>query len=298
MISVDTDSDSEEETPQITPVASRKRPRSLTPPPILGEAAIQQAMAVVTDHMNHKRTRQRSYATGSPPPEPTANNIADDASSDFNDDFDMAAYQSKLLNSDIAKQAAKLKQSEQTTTKTEQPQKILLVLLGRREGDTGLPEEWEKPLGLNVFSTISLSKMRTEFQRNRKYDKDVILAWKGVRLRHGTPKDIGMTNQSRIGTSPQQFNGNTDVYSEKSWKYYEDQRRRSEQKANRKEEDVVSLSSEDQETAPAPPKTLALTLQGPGQKVKLRVAEVPPVLVLVLIYRPHQSEQSQVSTEK
>jgi hypothetical protein len=150
-------------------------------------------MAVVADHMNQKRTRQRSYATGGSA-EPVADD--EDASSEFNDDFDMAAYQSKL-NSDIAQQAARLKQRESTTT--EQQQKILLVLLGRREGDHSLPEGWEKPLGLNVFSKIALSKMREEFQRKKDYKGEVILAWKGIRLRHGTPKDIGMTDQSRIG---------------------------------------------------------------------------------------------------
>ena len=41
----------------------------------------------------------------------------------------------------------------------------------------------------------------------------------------------------------------------------------------RKEDDALSLSSEDEEKAP-PPRLLALTLQGPGQKVKVRVAEV------------------------
>lgn len=191
VVSLDSDSDEEEETPQITPVAARKRPRSLTPPPQLGPEAIQQAMAVVSDHINHRRTRQRSFATGSPEPQKRDD---DDVSSDFDDDFDMAAYESKL-KSDIAQQATKLKQREVANT---QQQKILLVLLGRREGDNSLPEGWEKPLGLNVYSTISLSKMREEFQRNKKYHGEVILAWKEVRLRHGTPKDIGMSDQSRI----------------------------------------------------------------------------------------------------
>lgn len=183
--------DSDEETPQITPATERKRPRSLTPPPVLGPAALQQAMQVVAEHMNHKRTRNRSYATGSPELE------EDDASSDFNDDFDMAAYESKL-QSDIAQQATKLKQREQASTER---QKIMLVLRGRSDGDSSLPEGWEKPLGLNVFSTITLSKIREEFKDKRRCNGEVILAWKGVQLRHGTPKDIGLTDQSRIGMS-------------------------------------------------------------------------------------------------
>ena len=168
MLDSDLDSDSDEdETPQITPVTERKRPRSLTPPPVLGPAALQQAMQVVADHMNHKRTRNRSYATGSPTLEEE-----DDASSDFNDDFDISAYESKL-KSDIAQEATKLKQREQART---EQQKIMLVLKGRSDGDRSLSEEWEKPLGVNVFSTIALSRIRDQFKEKRPCDGEIILA--------------------------------------------------------------------------------------------------------------------------
>ena len=88
---------------------------------------------------------------------------------------------------------------------------------------------------------------------------------------------------------------NLDVYSVKSWAFHEDQRRRAEQKAMRKDDDVMSLSSEEEEKAPAP-KQFALTLQGPGQKVKIRVAEVFPTFFYIDI-RPLQFAQSQMYTE-
>ena len=187
----DFDSDSEEETPQVTPVAERKRPHSLTPPPVLGPVAFQQAKQVLADHMNHNRTQNRTHPTGSP------GLAEDDASSEFNDDFDMAAYESKL-KSDIAQQATRLKQREQASKELE---KIMLVLRGRSNGDSSLPEGWEKPLGMNVYSTIALSRLRDQFKDKRPCEGEVILAWRGVQLRHGTPKDIGLTHQTQIGMS-------------------------------------------------------------------------------------------------
>jgi hypothetical protein len=115
--------------------------------------------------------------------------------SDFEDDFDLSAYQARMMNSDVAKQAAKYLQEK------EQPAaKILLLFFGHKKGNDRVPEDWEKPIGLRVLSTISFSKMSEEFLKNKKWQGNIVLVCKGIKVSHGTPKSYGLGDQSRIGS--------------------------------------------------------------------------------------------------
>ena len=100
------------------------------------------------------------------------------------------------MNSDIAKQAAIL-YSRQEPKVVES--KIFLILVGKKFDGESLPQEWSKPLGLKVMSTMQFTKMREEFKKNKGYKGEIILVLKGVRLWHGTPKDLALKDQTLIG---------------------------------------------------------------------------------------------------
>ena len=116
------------------------------------------------------------------------------------DDFDLEAFES-AVNSDIAKQAAQLYNSSKSTAqKASSPDtKIVIVLCGRRVGKERVPVDWDKPLGLKVTTGTAFPKIKDEFLKNRKHEGEIVLVWRGARLFHGTPKDIGMNPESRIG---------------------------------------------------------------------------------------------------
>lgn len=104
------------------------------------------------------------------------------------------------MNSDIAKQAAILHSRQQEQKPVEV--RVLLILVGKRfEGET-LPTEWSKPIGLKVMSSMQFTKLREEFKKQRGYTGDVVLVLKGVRLYHGTPKGLGLKDQTLIGDCP------------------------------------------------------------------------------------------------
>jgi len=124
----------------------------------------------------------------------------DDASkaalSDFEDDFDLSAYQSKM-NSDIVKQA-----TQDLKGKEEPAAKIILLLYAHKKGKEQLPANWETPIGLKVLSTVTFNKVGEEFLKNKRWSGGIVLAWKGVKVVHGTPKDLGLADQSKLGKIP------------------------------------------------------------------------------------------------
>ena len=64
-----------------------------------------------------------------------------------------------------------------------------------------------------------------------------------------------------------------DVYSEKSWKFFDEERKRLERiRLERTEDDVVSLSSDDEKPRPVP--SIELFLQCGSDRTSIRVAAV------------------------
>jgi hypothetical protein len=170
----------------------RKRQISLTPPPTVSEEALQQAMNVLKDHVGSRpNTRQQGNITTS-----GTLILQQNESSDLDDDFDIAAYRS-TMTSNITKQAAF--KSEIPVTKSEET-KLTIILRGRRKGDDSLPQDWEVPVGFAVLSSITFMKLRKEFQNKKGYKKDVVMAFKDLRLFHGSPRDMKMKSNDEIRT--------------------------------------------------------------------------------------------------
>jgi len=208
IISLSTDDEEENSEAEPEPPSdSSNRSFSLTPPPIVAEEALQQALAVINDHVRHTttttttRSRTRQQTSNSTTVEPLP-----PPSSDADDDFDLAAYQNSM-NSDIVKQAAILYGQQQEQKPVEA--RVLLILVGKKFEGEVLPTEWSKPIGLKVMSTMQFTKLREEFKKQRDYLADVILVLKGMRLYHGTPKTLGLKDQTLIGIIPLRlvFNG-------------------------------------------------------------------------------------------
>jgi hypothetical protein len=149
-------------------------------------------MAVIKDHVEQNRPHTRSLnAKDLLGEEPSQNELQQE------DTFDMAKYLANM-NSEIAKQAEQVSRKE----KVADDAILLLMLLPHRMGEEDLPHNWETPLGLNVRSTTTFNKMRESVQSKRQYQQNIVLAWNGVRLYHGTPKDVGMRSDERIGIHP------------------------------------------------------------------------------------------------
>lgn len=109
----------------------------------------------------------------------------------------MAKYLANM-NSEIAKQAEQLSRKEEIA----EDKTLLLFLLAHRMAEEELSDDWETPLGVNVKSTTSFNKMREIFQEKRRYQQNIVLAWSGVRLYHGTPKAVDIKSNERIGIHP------------------------------------------------------------------------------------------------
>jgi hypothetical protein len=169
----------------------RKRQVSLTPPPTLSEEALQQAMNVIKEHVHRPNTRQHLNAATS-----GSLVLQQHESSDIDDDFDIAAYRS-TMTSNITQQAAF--KSEIPVTKAEET-KLTVILRGRRKGDDSLPEDWEVPVGFHVLSSMTFMKLRKEFQNKKRYTKDIVMAFKDLRLFHGSPRDMKMKTNDEIRT--------------------------------------------------------------------------------------------------
>ena len=188
----DEDDESKENGTKIPP-----RHKSLTPPPLIGKEELRKVRDVLANHaLGSSRTRTGTRSTETTP----RKSKEAKALNDSDDDFDLEAFQS-AVNSDIAKQATQLaKQAKSTAQKASvQDTKIVIVLCGRRVKREEVPVDWEKPLGLKVTTGTAFFKIKDEFLKNRKYEGEIVLAWRGARLFHGTPKDIGMAAESRIG---------------------------------------------------------------------------------------------------
>jgi len=270
IISLSTDEEDNSQEPPSEPVEPNTDGSiSLTPPPIVGEEALQQAMAVINDHVHHSTTtathsrtrRQTSHSTTFDPPP---------ASDDLDDDFDLAAYQNSM-NSDIAKQATILynRQEEKPTVET----KIFLIFVGKRFDGETLPVEWSKPLGLRVMSSMLFAKMRDEFKKQKKYEKEVVFVLKGVKLYHGTPKDLALKDQTLIGINSLGLELMSDVFSEYGYKVFLE---REEEKAKMKKTGAIELSSEEEEEPAPQPEMVVLHLQGPLGKYKFKLPNVRP----------------------
>jgi hypothetical protein len=269
IISLSTDEEDNEEPPSEPVETNTDRSISLTPPPIVGEEALKQAMAVINDHVNRStttttrsRTRQQTSdsTTVDPPP----------ASDDLDDDFDLAAYQTSM-NSDIAKQAAILYSRQEEKPAVEA--KIFLILMGKGFDGETLPVDWSKPLGLRVMSTMQFTKMKDEFKKQKKYEKEVVLVLKGVKLYHGTPKDLALKDQTLIGINPLGLELMLDVFSEYGYKAYLE---REQEKAKMKKTGTIELSSEEEEEPAPRPEIVLLHLQGPLGKYHFKLPNVRP----------------------
>jgi hypothetical protein len=101
------------------------------------------------------------------------------------------------MTSNITKQATF--KSEIPVTKSEET-KLTIILRGRRKGDDSLPLDWEVPVGFAVLSSITFMKLRKEFQNKKGYKKDVVMAFKDLRLFHGSPRDMKMKSNDEIRT--------------------------------------------------------------------------------------------------
>jgi len=278
IIPLSTDEEDNSEADPSEPVETNTdRSISLTPPPIVGEEALQQAMAVINDHMKNStsattttRSRTRQQTSNSTTSTTAVDPPLVPASDDLDDDFDLAAYQNSM-NSDIAKQAAILYSRHEEKPAVES--KIFLVLVGRRFDGETLPLEWSKPLGLKFSSTMQFTKLRDEFKKQRKYEKDVILVLKGMRLSYGSAKELGLKDQTLIGTNPLRVKLMSDVFSEYGYKMFLE---REQEKANMKKNGAIELSSEEEEEPPPQPEMVTLHLQGPMGKYKFRLPNVCP----------------------
>ena len=261
------------------PSKNGKRSFSLTPPPTVGEEALQQALAVINDHLNHTtksraaRARTRQQTSDSTIVEPLP-----DASSDADDDFDLEAYQ-RSMNSDIAKQATVLYGRPQEEKPVET--RVLLILVGKKfEGET-LPTEWIKPIGMKVMSTMQFAKLREEFKKQRGYSGDVVLVLRGMRLYHGTPKSLGLKDQTLIGMASHLGLGVTlDVFTENGYKIFEE--REKEKAATKLRTGAIELSSdEEEEDQPPQPEIVVLHLQGPEGKYRFKLPNVNPLVFFI-----------------
>ena len=150
--------------------------------------------------------------------------------------------------------------------------KVFLVLVGKKFDGETLPTEWTKPLGLRVMSTMQFTKMRDEFKKQRKYEKEIVLVLKGMRLYHGTPKDLALKDQTLIGTNYVRLELMSDVFSEYGYKVFME---REQEKAKMKKTSAIELSSEEEEPAPQP-EMVVLHLQGPLGKYRFRLPNVCP----------------------
>lgn len=188
IISLSSDDENEDESPGDLDIPLRHA--SLTPPPIVGQEALRQAMAVISEHVqnNRPRTQQQASTTA------TTNDFSEPESrTDVEDEFDLEKYQAKM-NSEIAKQAAQL-----TRKVDDSVEPILLVMRGLKIGEEEIPENWETPIGMKVKSSTTFAKMREEFANKKNYKGDIVLSFKGVRLLHGTPKDIAISKEECLG---------------------------------------------------------------------------------------------------
>jgi hypothetical protein len=151
-------------------------------------------MALINEHVDHLR----SGTSADSGHKPLSNSLKAAALPDETDDDDdfLAKYKASM-NSDIARQASQLKTSEQKKPVSEVT--FLLVLRGKKMKMDDVPSDWIKPLGLRVSQTTSFAKMRENFLKSKRYKSEVVLAWKGVRLRHGTATDVGMGDKDEIG---------------------------------------------------------------------------------------------------
>jgi hypothetical protein len=167
----------------------KKRQVSLTPPPTLSEEALQQALNVINEHVHRPNTRRHLKASTS-----GTLVLQQHESSDIDDDFDIAAYRSTMTSNITQKTTFK---SEIPVTKSEDT-KLTIILRGRRKGDESLPEDWEVPVGFQVLSSMTFMKLRKEFQNKKRYKKDIVMAFKDLRLFHGSPRDMKMKTNDEI----------------------------------------------------------------------------------------------------
>jgi len=177
--------DSEDESIESEP--SRPRRKVLTPPPQLRQEEFQRAMALLQDKPLTRRGTQAADSTLDEPASKSKDLL------NYEDDFDVSKYQAKM-NSEIAKVAS------QYHREVEKPaEKILLLMYGHKKEGDGVPADWEKPVGMRALSTVTFLKMREEFLKSKNWQGNIVLACKGVKIIHGTPKSLGLTNESRIG---------------------------------------------------------------------------------------------------
>jgi hypothetical protein len=181
--------DSDEEASEEEEVEEEVRPRhvSITPPPVVDDDHLQQAMKILND--------KRGPSTRS-----LKSNAKSKGNESSEDDFDFAAYK-KNMNSDLAKEAKQLYgRGMDAFASVEKPVEstLILLLLGKKVHGERLPSEWEVPLGLKVTADISFLKVRQQFKDKREYDGEVILVWRGTQLLHGTPKAVGMVDKDQI----------------------------------------------------------------------------------------------------
>jgi Ubiquitin-2 like Rad60 SUMO-like len=189
VISLESDEENEEfaEESIVNPV---RRPASLTPPPVVGEEALRQAMAVINEHVHKNRPRTGKQTS---PTATTEESNQPELIQQKKEEFDLAKYQAQM-NSEIARQAVLARPKGDDSVET-----ILLLLRGRKMDAEEVPEGWEKPLGMKVKSSTTFAKMKEEFASKKDFKGDVVLSFKGVRLFHGTPKDLAITNEECLG---------------------------------------------------------------------------------------------------
>lgn len=254
----DEDENKEEETVAESPPAHT----TLTPPPVIAQEVVRKAMELISDHNQTGKPRTRAQIIA-------AEDSPQNGTSDFEDDFDLAEYQS-AMNNDIAKQAAALSKGPESfpTDCGSVESKMLIVLLGRRMAGEKVADDWEKPLGVRITSGIAFDKLREEFKKQKCCEEDVVFVYKGVRLRYGTPKTLSMKDQDTIGIDLSEDFLSLDVFTEGGWKWYEENRSQ-----NQGKQKTATSGSDDEEPAAPAVTQISLRLQGPPGKCKLKVAE-------------------------
>jgi len=188
IISLDSsdESDSVEETQPAPATTSRKI--ELTPPPIVEEDTVRQAIAMIskrpqtTTRTGH--TRRRTNSSLGESDHPTTDEDEDE------DDFDIEQYQASMTRTTL---------SSIVDNGVDHGPPILIFLQGHNEANERLPETWEKPLALKVMPRKQFKAMREEFAKNKGYDKEVVFVRRGVKVMYGSPGLIHMQDQEWLG---------------------------------------------------------------------------------------------------
>lgn len=162
-------------------MSPQKRVKPLTPPPQVGEEALQKALKVIRQNNDAPRRSQN----GNQP------------DTDGDGGFDLNDYLSSM-NSGISSQL--LTALPRRETRAEET--FLILLVGQKvagEENEELPADWTTAIVAKVSATTTFGRLREQFLEKKRYTEDIVLAWKGTRLLHGCASDVGLKAQDYIG---------------------------------------------------------------------------------------------------